>query len=158
MLQLEVAIVADVAFGLPGVVGAAGRAVADVDHILHRRADHVLRAAIGAATLGDRAGNRVQVAERKRFGQVVFRPFHHGMFLSLRNTLAAIEFMIWHVGILSVCNYLLSDGRLALFVRPYPDHVVHRADEDPAVAVLLCLVDLQDRLDHQVGILVGHDQ
>ena len=51
VLELKVAVVADIALGLPRIVSTAHGAVAEVDHVLHGRADHVLGPAKGAATL-----------------------------------------------------------------------------------------------------------
>ena len=45
----------------PGVLAAADRAVADVDHVLDRTPHHALRAGIGAAADRHHAGNRLEV-------------------------------------------------------------------------------------------------
>ena len=45
----------------PGILAAADRAVADVDHVLDRAPDHALRACIGAAANGHHAGDRLDV-------------------------------------------------------------------------------------------------
>ena len=51
VLELKVAVVADIALGLPRIVGTAHGAVAEMDHVLHGRADHVLGSTKGAAAL-----------------------------------------------------------------------------------------------------------
>ncbi len=45
----------------PGILAAADRAVADMDHVLDRPPDHAFRACIGATTDGHHARNRFDV-------------------------------------------------------------------------------------------------
>ena len=96
ILQLKVVVVADVTLGLPSVIGAADRAVTDVDHVLHRRPDHVLGATIGTAALGDRSGDRRQIAKRQRVAQLLAGSLQNRMLLALRNTCTAIKLVVGH--------------------------------------------------------------
>ena len=100
VLELKVAVVADVALGLPGIVGTAHGAVAQVNHVLHGRADHVLGPAKGAAALGNAAGDGVQVAERQTGGKVIALALDHGVLFPLGDAFAAFEKMVWHISIL----------------------------------------------------------
>jgi len=97
VLDLEIVVVADVALGLPGVVGAADRAVAYVDDVLHGRADDVLGPAVGAAALGDRARDGVEVAQGQGVGQGFARALDDGVLLAFRDALAALEQMVRHM-------------------------------------------------------------
>ena len=55
-----------VAAGQPGVEAAADRAVGDVDDVAGRAQDHALAAGIGAAALGDDAGDGADVGHDLR--------------------------------------------------------------------------------------------
>ena len=94
IFELEVVVVADVAFGLPGVVGAADRAMTEMDNILHRGADNMLGSAVGAAALGNRSRNRVEISLGKARRQIFTGPFDDGVLLPFRNARAAFKLMI----------------------------------------------------------------
>jgi len=98
VVKLEIVVVGDAALGLPSVVGAADRAVADVDHVLHRRADDVLGPAIGAAAFRDRTGDGVEVSERRGVGQGLARPLDDAVLFPLRNGLGTFEKVMRHDG------------------------------------------------------------
>jgi len=96
ILQLKVVIVTDITLGLPRIIGASHRSVANVNDIFHWRADNMLGAAIGTAALGDRAGNGITVSRRKSVSQILSWSFVYRVLLPLGNTCAAIELMVWH--------------------------------------------------------------
>jgi len=100
VLELEVAVVADVALGLPCIIGTAHGAVAQVDHVLHGRADHMLGPAKGAATLGNTAWDRVQVSKWQAGGEVIAFALDHCVLFPLGDAFAAFEKMVWHISIL----------------------------------------------------------
>ncbi|MNV51747.1 hypothetical protein D3C71_1438050 [compost metagenome] len=96
VLELEIVIVTDIALRLPSVIRAPDWPVAHVNDVLHRRADHVLGSAIGATAFRDRAGNRVEIPQRKGIGQAFARTLEHGVLLSFGNAGAAVKKMMRH--------------------------------------------------------------
>ena len=85
-------------------VSAAHRAVAEVKDMLHRRADHVLGAAIGTAAFGYRSRNRGQVSKGHSVGKLLTRPLYYCVLLLLGHALAAPELMIRHDGVTLLVN------------------------------------------------------
>ena len=96
ILELEVVIVADIALGLPCVVGAADRPMTDMDNILHGRADNMLGSAVRAPAFRNRPRNGVEVSEGKGRRQILAVTFDHSVLFPFRNTLTAFKLMIWH--------------------------------------------------------------
>ena len=87
IFHVEVAVVGRIALGVPGVVGAADRAVDHLDRVFQHAADDELGAAEGAAALRERAGNGRRVGDRQEVARIlavhlqidVLFPFGNGL-------------------------------------------------------------------------------
>ena len=96
IFELKVIVVTGIALGLPGVVGAPGWSMTEMDNIFHRRTDNMLCSAVRASPFRNRSRNRIEISKRKGMCQILTRTFYYRMLFPFRNTFAAFKLMIWH--------------------------------------------------------------
>ena len=117
VLHLEVAVVARIALGVPGVVGAADGAVDHLDRVFENAADDELRAAERAAALGQCSGNGRRVRDGKEVARVFAVNLQIDVLFALRNILVAFQkyhrhgyrSLVYSEGCLTVCLHTEED-------------------------------------------------